>query len=109
MAGWTYGDEPSEPEIEGVPEGMLAKVEYKPIEAGNKDYTLNKPENAGTYNIRVSVEGNKNYNDTSVVDTFVVSPREVELNWDKTEFTYNGEDQCPTVTLGNVVPKDKKM
>ena len=108
MAGWTYGDEPSEPEIEGVPEGMLANVEYKPIEAGNKDYTLNKPENAGTYNIRVSVEGNKNYNDTSVVDTFVVSPREVELNWDKTEFTYNGEDQCPTVTLGNVVPKDKE-
>ena len=108
MDGWTYGAEGEhKPVIKGVPEGLTPVVEYKLVEEGKAAYSEELPTAAGTYNIRVSVTGDNNYNDTVVEDTFVIAPIEVTLSWNPVEFTYTGEDQCPEVTLGGVLEGDE--
>ena len=37
---------------------------------------------------------------------FVISPKEAELKWGKTEFVYNGVDQIPTVEVANLEEGD---
>ena len=108
MNGWTYGDDGEhKPVIKGVPEGLTPVVEYKLVEEGKAAYSEDVPTAAGTYNIRVSVTGDDNYNDTVVEDTFVIAPIEVTLSWNPVVFTYTGEDQCPEVTLGKVLEGDE--
>ncbi|MBO5609009.1 MAG: hypothetical protein J5929_01355 [Eubacterium sp.] len=107
IEGWTYGDKPNAPEITVVPEGKQPIVEYKSNNDGKSAYGTTVPTAAGTYNIRVSVQGDKNYNDTSVEDTFVIAPKDVTLTWGKTDLVYDGNDQCPTVTVEGLVGEDE--
>ncbi|MCR4840192.1 MAG: cell wall-binding repeat-containing protein [Lachnospiraceae bacterium] len=107
IEGWTYGDEPSEPDVTIGEEGLVIKIEYKPVGAANSAYTETVPVNAGTYNIRVSVTGNRNYNDTTAVDSFTIEKKAATLEWDGAEFTYDGTDKCPTAVVTNLEDGDE--
>jgi len=65
-------------------------------------------ENANNYAITVSqAEGaNKNYNITFVDGTFTINPKEIDIKWTDTEFTYDGTEKLPTATVNNLVSGD---
>lgn len=64
--------------------------------------------NAGTgYTARATGLSNVNYKITAgSTTTFNIEKREVTLNWSATTFVYNGEEQAPTLTLGNLCDGD---
>ena len=107
IADWTYGGEPSKPVISGVPGGGDALVEYKKVNAKNKEYTEEVPKDAGVYNIRVSLPDDDNYEAVSVVDTFTINPIVAKLEWGDDDFDYTGYDQCPEATVSNLIAGDK--
>ena len=64
--------------------------------------------NAGTgYTATATGLSNVNYKITAgSTTTFNIEKREVTLNWSATTFVYNGEEQAPTLTLGNLCDGD---
>ncbi|MBQ4586299.1 MAG: hypothetical protein IJB13_00720, partial [Clostridia bacterium] len=64
--------------------------------------------NAGTgYTATATGLSNVNYKITAgSTTTFDIEKREVTLNWSATTFVYNGEEQAPTLTLGNLCDGD---
>ena len=64
--------------------------------------------NAGTgYTATATGLSNVNYKITAgSTTTFNIEKREVTLNWSATTFVYNGEEQAPTLTLGNLCEGD---
>lgn len=50
---------------------------------------------------------NPNYEITFVDGKFIITKRELTVEWDATaEFTYDGEEHCPMADLGNVMGDD---
>ncbi|MBD5086992.1 MAG: hypothetical protein HDT32_06540 [Clostridiales bacterium] len=79
----------------------LEKVEGNGTELG-KD--------AGTYRISVVALSNKNYTvPDSQAATFVINPREVDINWNSESFTYDGQLHCITATVaeGGILGTDE--
>ena len=103
---WTYGEAAKRPSVEGVPEGFEVIVEYKVYGAKNSTYTTKVPTEANIYNIRASIQGNKNVEAVSVEDSFTINPKVAELVWGETTFIYNGKDQIPSVKVGNLEKGD---
>jgi len=65
------GNEPAAPEYTAKSTGAV-KVEYKEKSASDDTYTTNAPVNAGTYMVRVSVEGDDNYKASSATKEFTI-------------------------------------
>lgn len=76
------------------------------------DFTTDgyKKTDAGSYKVwyYVDAEEGGNYVDSDVSSTESVSitPKTVELSWDKDTFVYNGQNQKPTATVTNLVGDD---
>ena len=64
--------------------------------------------NAGTgYTATATGLSNVNYKITEgSTTTFDIEKREVTINWSATSFEYNGEEQAPALTLGNLCDGD---
>ena len=101
---WTYGDEPKVPVVTGEPDGRKATIEYKSQE--DNIYVSDVPVDAGKYTVRATLDGDNNYESASAEYNFTVYPKEVILTWGDTEFTYNGKDQIPEVTVSGLVGED---
>ncbi len=64
------------------------------------------PVKQGSYKVVLSVPAsNESYTGSKTVE-FTVAQKEIGLEWNNTELTYNGENQKPTATATNVVSGD---
>lgn len=64
------------------------------------------PKNAGTYKILLSVGDNDKYFGNTTSKVFVISPKEVELQWTNTQLVYNGTEQTPSASVTNLIEGD---
>lgn len=61
---------------------------------------------AGTYTLDVSYSNNQNYADCSNSATFTITPKEIGINWNVPEFTYDGTSHIPTATATGLIGQD---
>ena len=64
--------------------------------------------NANTYTARATDLSNSNYQlpTDGTIKGYTISPRPVELSWDKDSFTYDGTAKTVTATIDNLVSSD---
>ena len=105
-ASKTYGDD--DPALGSeVTEGKL--VEGESLEGITVSREAGEAVRKGGYAVTASQsEGaNPNYEITFVDGKFIITKRELTVEWDATaEFTYDGEEHCPMADLGNVMGDD---
>ena len=65
------------------------------------------PKNAGTYYVRATVAGNKNYATGSATATFTINKRTAEFTWGNTEFIYTGTEHSIEATVKNAISGDQ--
>jgi len=78
IAGWTYGKEANAPTYEAKYGNPTAKVEYRPADGTDNDYTTTVPTEAGDYLVRVSVEETGNYTGLSKTAEFTIAKADRE-------------------------------
>lgn len=61
---------------------------------------------AGTYTLDVSYSNNQNYEDCNNSATFTITPKEIGINWNVPEFTYDGTSHIPTATATGLIGQD---
>jgi hypothetical protein len=115
LEGWTYGDTPNVPSLDGnLDEGVIT-WEYKATGADTYSAwsTLTTTTDAGTYMVRATVAETDNYAGGSKEAEFVIEQLDIsqaDITLDNTVLTYNGEQQTVNVTkvmAGNIeVPID---
>ena len=115
LEGWTYGDTPNVPSLDGnLDEGDIT-WEYKA--AGAEAYsawsTLTTTTDAGTYMVKATVAETDNYEGGSKEAEFVIEQLDIsqaDITLENNELTYNGEQQTVNVKkvmAGNIeVPID---
>lgn len=106
---YVYNKEPQYPTFtyDGVIPGDDCSVTSVILdEDGNE---VAEPTNAGTYTIKISLEGEDagNYKLTEEEHEFEIEKKPVEIVWDGDQFTYNGEMQVPEVTFTD--PEDEEI
>lgn len=71
------------------------------------EYTLENPsfKDAGTYTVYYK-GSNPNYNDASGSATVTINQLGLKVTWGETSLLYNGQEQIPSVTLGNIKGDD---
>ena len=114
LEGWTYGDTPNEPSLDGNLEEGDITWEYKA--AGAEAYSawsaLTKTTDAGTYMVRATVAETINYEGGSKEAEFVIAQYDLAnatVTLDNDELVYNGDYQTvqETVMAGDIkVPVD---
>ena len=66
-------------------------------------YKNNEQVNVGTYEVEAIITGAGNYSgEIELTATMIINPKEVNVKWNETTFTYNGEKQIPTATAEGV-------
>ena len=106
IEGWTYGDTPNTPHVDGNAEGANVTYEYKPADAEDSEYSSKVPSAAGDYLIKATIAATAGYNEKSVTETFTISKRAAVLKWGNTSFKWNGEEQVPACEIKNLVGGD---
>ena len=77
-------------------------LSYKVKDADDATYAETAPQNAGSYTVKATYEGDANHMAAEVTANFTIQPKELTAEMIKlsdTEFTYNGSAQQPTVTV----------
>ena len=71
------------------------------------EYTSTNPsfKDVGTYTVYYK-GSNPNYEDGSGSATITITPLGLKVTWGETSLVYNGEEQVPSVTLGNIKGDD---
>lgn len=71
------------------------------------EYTSTNPsfKDVGTYTVYYK-GSNPNYEDGSGSATITIKPLGLKVTWGETSLVYNGEEQIPSVTLGNIKGDD---
>ena len=101
IEGWTYGDEPNVPTAEAK-YGEI-KVEYRPADSTDADFTTEVPTDAGDYIVRITVEGTDNYDGLTVELELTIAKAESSVVTDPVAvdgLVYNGESQ-ELITAGS--------
>ena len=102
--GVTYGvtDE------SGSVQNGFVNNETEAVLSGEPSYTFNYNQygNVGSYEITPAGLTSGNYDITFVNGTLTVNPKEISLTWGNTDFTYNGTEQTPAVTVDGLVHND---
>lgn len=117
MEGWTYGDEPAEPELgEGSNPGNgtvtytyytddTCTTQTTPAENGAEE-NGGKPVYAGTYYVKAEVAAANGYNAASGKASFTIQQKTIGIQWEDTEQTYTGIEQAPTAIATGLVDGD---
>lgn len=104
----TYGDEPAN---DGVTYTGLVGTDDSSLFDDDLEYAYDgytHSSDVGTYTITLSgPTTSTNYKITYVNGTLTVAQKEVGLTWGKTDLTYSGVSQMPTVTLTGIVNNDE--
>ena len=107
---WTYGDEAGTPSITSNISKGDESFEYYATEtdAQNRQNALDAmPTDAGTYWVVGIVAATDDYaQSVSEPVEFIIKQVEIGIEWGGAEFTYNGEEQAPTVTATGAVNGD---
>ena len=107
---WAYGDEASVPSVTGNPGGGEVNYEYAARTDGDAQsedgWSTEAPTAAGEYTVRAAVAATGNYEGAVATADFIIARREVALEWGEAAFTYNGSEQAPSCTAGNLVEGD---
>ena len=107
---WAYGDEASVPSVTGNPGGGEVNYEYAARTDGDAQsedgWSTEAPTAAGEYTVRATVAATDNYEGAVATADFTIAQREVALEWGEAAFTYNGSEQAPSCTAGNLVEGD---
>lgn len=117
MEGWTYGEEPAEPEFgEGSNPGggevtytyytdEACTLQTTPAENGAEE-NGGKPVYAGTYYVKAEVAAANGYNAASGKASFTIQQKTIGIQWEDTELTYTGIEQAPTAIATGLVDGD---
>ena len=99
--GWTYGDEPNEPSVEGAPEGAVVTYTYLYFTDDGMVESETAPINAGGYGIRANISETANYNEGAVENEFSIEQADFSLVTiaDIDDQTYTGEAIEPALTV----------
>lgn len=99
LDGWTYGENPKSPYVDGNKGGGKVSYAYKVKDADNATYTATIPTNAGEYTVRATIDATNNYNSTTVTTNFTIAKADLSPaplvhidNW-----TYGGTASTPTI------------
>lgn len=85
-----YDSEPVTPSANTESDGVMT-WEFKPDGADPGAYTTAAPEDAGTYNVRLTVAETEHYDRIEKTATFTISPKEIQLHTPALEDkTYDG-------------------
>ena len=99
LDGWTYGESPKSPYVDGNKGGGKVSYAYKVKDADNATYTATIPTNAGEYTVRATIDATNNYNSTTVTTNFTIAKADLSPaplvhidNW-----TYGGTASTPAI------------
>ena len=109
ITGWTYGDAPSTPQTNSQTNPGTPTVEYKGKDA-EEDYTTTVPTKAGTYTVRATFPESTNYNASTAVADFTISPKTLTMTATAKDKVYDGTTKATVETALNttgVVGEDK--
>ena len=81
---------------------------YSLSEDGDYSSVIPTAIEAGDYTVWYRVKGIEGVNDIEPISiTATIAPKTVGLEWSGTEFTYDGEEHCPSVILTGLCGEDK--
>ncbi len=107
IEGWTYGDTPNTPQVDGNAEGANVTYQYKAAGAEDSTYNSKVPTDAGDYVVKATIAATAGYNEKSVTETFTISKRIAVLKWGNTSFKWDGEEQLPSCEVKNLYGGDE--
>ena len=85
---------------------------YYRLGSGKWSTKIPEATKAGEYSVTWYLKADENYTSESSSSepageiNVTIEKRELEFTWGDNEFIYNGKDQCPELTIGNVVEGD---
>lgn len=99
IQGWTYGDDPNEPVVEGNPGNGALTITYQG--ENDDEPTATVPTNAGGYTVFVSVAETSNYNEGETFIEFSIEQADFSdvVIANITDQTFTGDPVEPTVSL----------
>lgn len=100
LQGWTYGDEPNQPEVGNNPGN--GEVTFTYAEKESTTFTANVPSNVGDYTVKATVAAAMQYAAGEATADFSISAKaltEDMVTLSPAEFVYNAETQKPEVTV----------
>lgn len=103
ITGWTYGSPANAPEVkEGNPGKGEVSYKYKVTSEGDDTYSAEVPTAANNYTVKATVAETPNYKEGTAIKTFTISPKTIAgatITLTPESFTYNGQNQKPTVSV----------
>ena len=103
ITGWTYGSPANAPEVkEGNPGKGEVSYKYKVTSEGDDTYSAEVPTAANNYTVKATVAETPNYKEGTAIKTFTISPKTIagaSITLTPESFTYNGQNQKPTVSV----------
>ena len=114
IEGWTFGDTPNAPTLEGNAGGGTVTWKYKYPDSDNFVETAPTSDSpAGEYTVKAEVAETGNYLAGSAEKTFTIAQLDISdavVTLDNTELIYNGQEQTVSVQKvmvgDDVVPQD---
>ncbi|SEP84000.1 Putative cell wall binding repeat-containing protein [Lachnospiraceae bacterium NE2001] len=117
ITGWTYGDKPHKPTIEGNKEkAEITYIYYRFVDGDPKmtDATNSGaseeggvPVFAGDYRVSAYIAPTINYSGDVDHAEFTIEQKTLSLEWTGTSLIYSGEEQAPTATPANLEEGDE--
>ena len=115
MTGWTYGDEPKSPAVDGnAGNADITYTYYKDEALSVKTGTTDgagaeggRPSFAGTYFVKATAAQTDGYEAADAVAEFTIEKRILAVEWSGISFTYNGKEFSPVATATNIVKNDE--
>ena len=115
--GWTYGDQAKEPGCKVEPEWVTSAYEWRARDEGRgmsdegwNDWSLIKPENAGTYELRVRLPDETNYEFAAGGDpglvTFTIAKAQITFSDVKQkDWMYGTPDEATPRPIFTIMPE----
>ena len=107
IEGWTYGEEPEEPVVNGNEGGGDVTFEYKNSDEADSEYTDAVPTEAGTYIVKANIAATDGHDAATATAEFTIEKKIVGLRWSGISFTYDGKSHAPSAAVTNAVEGDE--
>ena len=107
IEGWTYGEEPEVPVVNGNEGGGDVTFEYKNSDEADSEYTDAVPTEAGTYVVKANIAATDGHDAATATAEFTIEKKIVGLRWSGISFTYDGKSHAPSAAVTNAVEGDE--